>query len=134
MCQQHPKVQGDSKDRTLAVKLAREAITGTTGGSVELRVLPNDGLNLQMKKLSNSSCSIGPTLWSLKPCLFQCHGASDFRKLFHNSNSCTQKCHQIFVLRLTSVLKEGGDSQVILVESDSSHTPVFCSQKLARQE
>ena len=82
MCQQHPKVQGVSKDRTLAVKLAREAITGTTGGSGELRVLPElDELNLQMKKLSNSSCSIGPTLWSSKPCLFQCHGASDFRKL-----------------------------------------------------
>ena len=40
MCQQHPKVQGDSKARTLAVKLAQEAITGTTGGSGELRVLP----------------------------------------------------------------------------------------------
>ena len=55
--------------------------------------------------------------------------------VFQNSNSCTQKYYKIlFVLRLTSVLKGVDDGQVILVESDSSRTPVSCFQKLARRK
>ena len=55
---QHPKLRGDSKAGTLAVKLAREAIFGddvlakcTPGGSGELPALPNDELNLLKEEM-----------------------------------------------------------------------------------
>lgn len=55
---QHPKLRGDSKAGTLAVKLAREAIFGddvlakcTPGGSRELPSLPNDELNLLKEEM-----------------------------------------------------------------------------------
>lgn len=55
---QHPKLRGDSKAGTLAVKLAREAIFGddvlakcTPGGSRELPALPNDELNLLKEEM-----------------------------------------------------------------------------------
>ena len=69
------------------------------------------------------------TLWSLKPCLYQCHRASEFRML-KTTSSCTYicvttsqfqllytKCHMIFVLKLMSVLKKVDGSQVILTKA-----------------
>ena len=55
---QYPKLRGDSKAGTLAVKLARQAIFGddvlaqcTPGGSRDLPALPSDELNILKEEM-----------------------------------------------------------------------------------
>ena len=76
----------------------------TTDGSGEVCALSNDELNLL------NFLQYCYNLWSLKPCLYQCHRASEFRML-KTTSSCSYtcvttsqfqllytKCHTTFVL------------------------------------